>query len=157
MLQMKMAFVKENKIPTSAVWNMVQTEENLARYFAQFESDSPPMTEAEALERAGATFFPHCMYFEGQNKALLFKGHQCEIARHMGRPTMATDIAFGNRERTEGNIHLARRELDENRLGLEEGQIAEERKTLQWLKNELRKENERERQRGAVEVGWPRL
>jgi hypothetical protein len=61
MLQMKMASVKENKISTGAVWNMVQTEENLGRYFAQFETDNPPKTEAEALERAGATFFPHCI------------------------------------------------------------------------------------------------
>ena len=60
---MKIVFVKENKIPTGAVWNMVQTEENLARYFAQFETDNPPTTEAEALERAGATFFLHCIYF----------------------------------------------------------------------------------------------
>jgi hypothetical protein len=42
---------------------MVQTEENLARYYAQFESDNPPMTmtEVEALERAGAMFSPHCI------------------------------------------------------------------------------------------------
>jgi hypothetical protein len=51
--------------------------------------------------------------------------------------TMAIDIAFGKRERTEGNLRLAEKELDENTLGLEERQIVEERKTLQWLKDEL--------------------
>jgi len=56
---------------------------------------------------------------------------------------MATDIAFGNHERTDGNIRLAERELDENTLGLKEGQIVEERKILQWLKDELWKEHER--------------
>jgi hypothetical protein len=70
----------------------------------------------------------------------------------MRRPTMVTDIAFGNHERTEGNIRLAERELDENTLGLEEGQVVEERKSLQWLKDELTKENERERQCRALEV-----
>jgi hypothetical protein len=50
---------------------------------------------------------------------------------------MAIDIAFGKRERTEGNLLLAEKELDENTLGLEERQIVEERKTLQWLKDEL--------------------
>jgi hypothetical protein len=69
---------------------------------------------------------------------------------------MATDIAFGNHEKTEENLCLAEKELDENTLGLEEGQILEERKTLQWLKDELRKEKERERQRRAL-VGRSRL
>jgi hypothetical protein len=69
---------------------------------------------------------------------------------------MATDIAFGNHERTEGNLRLAEKELDENTLGLEEGQIVEERKTLQWLKDELWKEKEREHQHKAL-VGRSRL
>ena len=69
---------------------------------------------------------------------------------------MATDIAFGNHEKTEENLRLAEKELDENTLGLEEGQILEESKTLQWLKDELRKEKERERQRRAL-VGRSRL
>jgi hypothetical protein len=64
---------------------------------------------------------------------------------------MATDIAFGNHEKTEENLRLAEKELDENMLGLE-GQIVEERKTLQWLKDELWKEKERESQRRALEV-----
>jgi hypothetical protein len=52
---------------------------------------------------------------------------------------MTADIAFGNHERTEGDLHLAEKELDENRLDLKEGQIVKESKTLQWLKDELRK------------------
>jgi hypothetical protein len=50
---------------------------------------------------------------------------------------MTTDIAFGNHERAEGNLRLAKKELNKNTLGLEEGQIVEERKTLQWLKDEF--------------------
>jgi hypothetical protein len=50
---------------------------------------------------------------------------------------MTTDIAFGKREITEGNIRLAEKELDDNTLDLETGQVVEERKTLQWLKEEL--------------------
>jgi hypothetical protein len=63
---------------------------------------------------------------------------------------MTTSIAFGNHERTEGNLRIAEKELDENTLGLEEGQIVEERKTLQWLEDELRQQKERESHRRAL-------
>ena len=48
-----------------------------------------------------------------------------------------------------------RRELDENLLDPEEGQIVEERKTLQWLKDELRREKEPESHCGEIEVEQP--
>jgi hypothetical protein len=46
---------------------------------------------------------------------------------------MTTNIAFGNIRKTDGNLQLAEDELDNNTLGIEEAQIVEERKTLQWL------------------------
>jgi hypothetical protein len=55
----------------------------------------------------------------------------------MRRPTITTDIAFGKTSKTEENLRLAEEQLDQNTLGLEEGQIVEERKTLQWLKDDL--------------------
>jgi len=65
---------------------------------------------------------------------------------------MTTDIAFGKREKTEENIRLAEKELDDNTLDLETGQIVEERKTLQWLKEELQQDNGLESQHGALEA-----
>ena len=50
---------------------------------------------------------------------------------------MTTNIAFGKISKTEENLRLAEQQLDQNTLGLEEGQIVEERKTLQWLKDDL--------------------
>jgi hypothetical protein len=47
---------------------------------------------------------------------------------------VVTNIAFGKLPKTRENLQLAEEELDENKLGLEEGQIIEERKTLQWLR-----------------------
>jgi hypothetical protein len=51
--------VKENGVAVSA-WVMRNTEINRARYNAIYESDNRPATRMEALERAGATFFPRC-------------------------------------------------------------------------------------------------
>lgn len=48
---------------------------------------------------------------------------------------MTTQIAFKRIANTPENLRLAEDELDVNTLGLEEGQIVEERKTLQWLKD----------------------
>lgn len=45
----------------ASLWILRNTPENLARYNDLFKSDHPPRTQAEALERAGATFFPVCM------------------------------------------------------------------------------------------------
>jgi hypothetical protein len=56
------AFVKENGVTTS-FWIMRETKENRARYNELVASDNPPRTRIEALERAGATFYPHCMSF----------------------------------------------------------------------------------------------
>lgn len=55
----------------------------------------------------------------------------------MRKPTMTTNIAFGKISKTEENLRLAEQQLDQNTLRLEEGQIVEERKTLQWLKDDL--------------------
>jgi len=44
-----------------SLWVLRNTPENLARYSDLFNSDNPPRTEAEALERAGVTFFPAFM------------------------------------------------------------------------------------------------
>jgi len=66
-------------------------------------------------------------------KAKQLEGHQSEVLRYMSRVnrTMTIDIAFRKISRTEKNLSLAEEELDRNTLGLEEGQIVEERKTLQ--------------------------
>jgi hypothetical protein len=50
---------------------------------------------------------------------------------------MTTNIVFGKISKTEENLRLAEQQLDQNTLRLEEGQIVEERKTLQWLKDDL--------------------
>jgi len=67
---------------------------------------------------------------------------------------ITTEIAFEKRERTEENICLAEKELEENTRGLETGQILEEQKTLQGLKKELQQDNglELEPPHGALEV-----
>lgn len=52
-------YIMENGKQVSA-WILRNTEENRERYEALYESDNPPATRAEALERAGATFFPRC-------------------------------------------------------------------------------------------------
>jgi hypothetical protein len=41
---------------------------------------------------------------------------------------------------TEENLRLAKEELDDNTLSLEELQIIEERKTLRWLWEKIREE-----------------
>jgi hypothetical protein len=46
---------------------------------------------------------------------------------------MTTEIAYRTIKNTKANLQLAEDELDKNTLGLEEAQIIEERKTLQWL------------------------
>lgn len=51
---------------------------------------------------------------------------------------MTTDIIFKDREQTEENIREAEKELDENMLNLEVRKIVEERKSLRWLKDEMR-------------------
>ncbi|KAF8858140.1 hypothetical protein BDZ45DRAFT_408744 [Acephala macrosclerotiorum] len=101
------------------------------------EGQGVPMRMAYVKE-TGATFYPHW--------------HECEIIRHGDSPTMTTDIAFGKREKTEENIRLAEKELDDNTLDLETRQIVEERKTLQWLKEELQQDNGLESQHGALEA-----
>ena len=50
-----------------SLWVLRNTPENLARYYDLFESDNPPRTQADALEQAGATFFPICMLFLAPN------------------------------------------------------------------------------------------
>lgn len=61
-LPLRVAVVKENKIPTGGLWVMQNTEVNSTRYMSLFGSESVPTTNIEALERAGATFYPHCLY-----------------------------------------------------------------------------------------------
>lgn len=48
---------------------------------------------------------------------------------------MTIKIAFKEVALSAENLRLAEEELDLNSLGLEEGQIVEERKTLRWLKD----------------------
>lgn len=69
-------------------------------------------------------------------------GYECEVERYARIPTITTNIIFKNREMTEENIREAEKELDENTLNLEAAQIVEERKSLQWLKDEMRRVNE---------------
>lgn len=45
----------------SSLWILRNTPENLSRYRDLFDSDDPPRTQVEALQRAGATFFPICI------------------------------------------------------------------------------------------------
>ena len=61
-VQLRAASVKENMIPTGGLWLMQNTKANSARYMALFDSENAPTTNIEALEKAGATFYPHCMY-----------------------------------------------------------------------------------------------
>jgi len=51
-----------------SLWILRNTPENISRYQDLFRSNNPPTTEAEALERAGATFFPVCMLYIVQRK-----------------------------------------------------------------------------------------
>lgn len=150
-LPLRTAYVKENMIATGELWIMQNTESNAARYMSLFDSEDIPTTNVEALERAGATFYPHCTYCNDVCKSAnqQIQGHKCEIIRHCRSPTMTTDIAFGKRERTMENVLLAEKELDDNALDLEIGQILEERKTLRWLKEELQQDNGLESQHVA--------
>lgn len=52
--------VKVNGVRTTAIWFMAERPESRARYNVLFSSETPPASYAEALERAGATFFSHC-------------------------------------------------------------------------------------------------
>jgi hypothetical protein len=58
-LQCEMKLIKEDGKVVSA-WLMRETPANRGRYNALYDSDNPPATRAEALERSGATFFPRC-------------------------------------------------------------------------------------------------
>ncbi|KIM99143.1 hypothetical protein OIDMADRAFT_30781 [Oidiodendron maius Zn] len=122
-LKMEVAFVKDDRgVSTTAIWLLVRSEENSVRYNAIADLD-PQATRIDILRQAGATFYPHW--------------HQSEVVRYMRKPTMTTNIAFGKISTTEENLRLAEQQLDQNTLRLEEGQIVEERKTLQWLKDDL--------------------
>ncbi|RDL38630.1 uncharacterized protein BP5553_02970 [Venustampulla echinocandica] len=118
--------------PRTSVWVLLKSPENGDRYRALFGSPSPPVTVVEMMERAaGAYFYTHW--------------HKCEALRHLSNPTMTTNMARGEREKTAENMQLAREELDQNTLGLPEGMLVEERKTLEWVEEEFRDEQERER------------
>jgi hypothetical protein len=58
---LELAFVKGDKRVSNGLWVMRLTEENRARYNRIYDSDTPPIIRIEALERAGATFYPHCI------------------------------------------------------------------------------------------------
>ena len=60
--------------------------------------------------------------------------------------TKATLMALKRLEKTEENVRLAEEELDENRFGFEEDRITEERKSLQWVREEMQKEREANRE-----------
>ena len=52
-------FTKENGVKVS-IWVMRNTEINRARYNAIYDAENPPAARMEALEKAGATFYPRC-------------------------------------------------------------------------------------------------
>lgn len=59
-IQFEICIVKDG---SQSAWVMRETIENRARYNALFDQDpNPPSTRQEALERAGATFFPRCEF-----------------------------------------------------------------------------------------------
>lgn len=59
-------FMRDN-----SAWIMRNTAVNRARYNANYDlSPNPPTTREEALERAGATFYPRCRLYS----PLLVKG-----------------------------------------------------------------------------------
>jgi hypothetical protein len=60
-LPLRMAHAKDNGVPTGGLWLMQNTDANSARYVAPFDSEHVPTTNIEAFERAGATFYPHCV------------------------------------------------------------------------------------------------
>lgn len=59
-LKIEVAFVKDDRgVSTTAIWLLVQSEENCLRYNAIADSD-PQATRIDILRQAGATFYPHC-------------------------------------------------------------------------------------------------
>ncbi|KAL2064784.1 hypothetical protein VTL71DRAFT_3923 [Oculimacula yallundae] len=120
--RLEVCCIKENGVAVSA-WIMRHTKRNLSRYNEIYDSENPPATRAEALERAGATFYPYW--------------YRCEVLRVWGKMTKATLLALGRLERTEENVHLAELELQENPDRLTDDKIAEERKTLAWVREEI--------------------
>lgn len=53
----------------------------------------------------------------------------------------ATLLTVRKLERTEENVRLAEEELNENKFGFEENRITEERKSLQWVREEMQRES----------------
>jgi hypothetical protein len=61
-LKVEVAFVKDDRgVSTTAMWLLVQSEENCARYNAIADLD-PQATRIDILRQAGATFYPHCEF-----------------------------------------------------------------------------------------------
>ena len=69
-------------------------------------------------------------------------GYQSELKRTWGEGSQAIAMAFYRIERTEENLRLAEEELDQNPWGFTEDRIAEERKTLEWVRQEMAKERQ---------------
>ena len=79
---------------------------------------------------------------------LLAIGYQCEVRRYWGEITKVTSMAFRKIPRTAENMRLAEIELDQNPFGYTEDQIAEERKTLEWVRQQIEEESQ------AQGKGW---
>jgi hypothetical protein len=67
-------------------------------------------------------------------------GYQCEALRIWhGETTTATLLALGRLEKSDDNIRRAELELQENAAGMDDDRIAEERKSLAWVQEEIQK------------------
>ncbi|KAH8602189.1 hypothetical protein B0O99DRAFT_605866 [Bisporella sp. PMI_857] len=125
-LHFQCKFIRYGDGRPPSLWLLRNTPESLACMDALFNSDDPPTTRPEALERAGATFFPIW--------------YQCENIRIWEVLTKATSMAFKRLERIEHHFRLAKDELDQNVYHMTEDRISEERKTLEWVRGEMQKE-----------------
>jgi hypothetical protein len=80
-------------------------------------------------------------------------GYQSEILRIGEIETKATLLALKRLERTEENVRLAEEELDENKFRFEEDRVTEERKSLQWVQEEMQKDMQANRGAGGQTAG----
>jgi len=78
-------------------------------------------------------------------------GYQSEIRRVWGVGPKALDMAFYRIPRTMENLRFAEEELDKNTLAFTEDRIAEERKTLEWVRQEMEKESQAQENKGDKE------
>lgn len=79
-------------------------------------------------------------------------GYQSEFLRleETATVTKATLLTLRRMERTVENVRLAEEELNENKFGFEEDRITEERKSLQWVREEMQRELQSNRDTAGV-------